>query len=183
MPTVRPGDLELTVLLICQDTPPPEREGRAMEFGAQDKAGVLHRGVPEGERALRFALRIVARPAADGEVDFAGPFVHGVPQGRFLYLGYRPLGETTWTRRWKIPLAALTWSQMLAAYEGGKPVRLIGVGVSGLGTPPRQLSLWDAPTPEEQARQARPRAALAAVHARFGKAAARRTSELGEEEH
>jgi hypothetical protein len=24
-------------------------------------------------------------------------------------------------------------------------VRLIGVGVSGLGSPPRQLSLWDAP--------------------------------------
>lgn len=63
-----------------------------------------------------------------------------------------------------------------------QPVRLIGVGVSGLGTPPRQLSLWDAPTPEDQARQARLRAALAAVQARFGKDAARRASELGEEE-
>jgi DNA polymerase-4 len=63
-----------------------------------------------------------------------------------------------------------------------QPVRLIGVGVSGLGTPPRQLSLWDAPTPEEQARQARLRAALAAVQARFGKDVARRASELGEEE-
>lgn len=47
---------------------------------------------------------------------------------------------------------------------------------------PRQLSLWDAPAPEEQARQARLRAALAAVQARFGKDAARRASELGEEE-
>ena len=63
-----------------------------------------------------------------------------------------------------------------------QPVRLIGVGVSGLGTPPRQLSLWDAPTPEEQARQARLRAALAAVQGRFGKDAARRGSELGAEE-
>jgi hypothetical protein len=54
--------------------------------------------------------------------------------------------------------------------------------VSGLGTPPRQLSLWDAPTPEEQARQARLRAALSAVQVRFGKDAARRASELGEEE-
>jgi len=63
-----------------------------------------------------------------------------------------------------------------------QPVRLIGVGVSGLGTPPRQLSLWDAPPPEEQARQARLRAALAAVQARFGKDAARRGSELGAEE-
>lgn len=145
MPTVRPGDLELTMVLICQDAPPPEREGRAMEFGAQDKAGVLHTGVPEAEHAVRFALRIVARPAADGRMDFAGPFVHGVPQGRFLYLGYRPLGETTWTRRWKIPLAALTLSQVLAAHEEGKEimgrvsagntstVRLLGLGWSATG--------------------------------------------------
>jgi hypothetical protein len=145
MPTTRPNDLALTVVLICQDAPPSEREGRAMEFGAQDKAGVLHAGVTEGERTVRFALRIVARPAADGGVDFAGPFVHGVPQGRFLYLGYRRLGETTWTRRWKIPLAPLTLSQVLAAHEGGKEivgrvsagstatVRLLGLGWSVTG--------------------------------------------------
>ncbi len=120
MPTACPVDLALTLLLICQDAPPLEREGRAMGFGAQDKAGVLHPRVPEGERAVRFALRIVARLAADGGVDFAGPFIHGVPQGRFLYLGYRPLGETIWTRRWKIPFAALTWSQVLAAHEDGR---------------------------------------------------------------
>jgi DNA polymerase-4 len=63
-----------------------------------------------------------------------------------------------------------------------QPVRLIGVGVSGLGTPPRQLSLWDTPTPEEQARQAKLREALAAVQARFGAGVVRRGSELGEEE-
>lgn len=145
MPTVRPGDLELTVVLLCEDAPPPEREGRAMEFGAQNKAGVLHPGVPEGEQTVRFALRIVARPAADGGVDFAGSFVHGVPQDRFIYLGYRRLGETNWTRRWKIPLAALTVSQVLAAHEGGKEivgrvsagsaatVRLLGLGWSVTG--------------------------------------------------
>jgi hypothetical protein len=57
-------------------------------------------------------------------------------------------------------------------------VRLIGVGVSGLGAPPRQLSLWDVPTPEEQARHERVRAALAAIHSRFGADALRRASEL-----
>lgn len=63
-----------------------------------------------------------------------------------------------------------------------QPVRLIGVGVSGLGTPPRQLSLWDAPTPEEQARQAKVTTALAAIQARFGLGAVRRASELNDEE-
>lgn len=66
----------------------------------------------------------------------------------------------------------------------GQPVRLIGVGVSGLAAPPRQLSLWDAPavpSPEEQARQQRVQAALAAIQARFGAGALRRASEIGDE--
>lgn len=53
----------------------------------------------------------------------------------------------------------------------GQAVRLIGVGVNGLGTPPRQLTLWDAPptrTPDQIAREQRMQAALAAIHARFG---------------
>ncbi len=65
----------------------------------------------------------------------------------------------------------------------GQAVRLIGVGVSGLGTPPRQLSLWDAPSApsqEETARQQRLEVALAAIQARFGVGALRRGSELGE---
>ena len=59
-----------------------------------------------------------------------------------------------------------------------QPVRLIGVGVGGLGTPPKQLTLWDVPTPKEQARQAKLREALAAVQARFGIGVVRRGSEL-----
>jgi DNA polymerase-4 len=68
-------------------------------------------------------------------------------------------------------------------WRGGQAVRLIGVGVSGLGSPPRQLSLWDAPsapTPEETARQQRVEAALSAIQARFGMGVVRRGSELGE---
>jgi len=58
-----------------------------------------------------------------------------------------------------------------------------GVGVSGLGSPPRQLSLWDTPlalAPEQVARQQRVEAALATIQARFGAGALRRASELGE---
>jgi hypothetical protein len=47
---------------------------------------------------------------------------------------------------------------------------------------PRQLSWWDAPSPEEQARQAKLREALAAVQARFGAGAVRYGNELGTEE-
>jgi DNA polymerase-4 len=68
-------------------------------------------------------------------------------------------------------------------WSHGQAVRLIGVGISGLGSPPRQLSLWDvpaAPTPVELAYQQRVQAALAAIQARFGAGAVRRASELSE---
>jgi DNA polymerase-4 len=68
-------------------------------------------------------------------------------------------------------------------WTGEHAVRLIGVGVSGLGSPPRQLSLWDAPaspTPAEAARQQRVEAALAATQARFGVGVVRRASDMGE---
>ena len=68
-------------------------------------------------------------------------------------------------------------------WTGEQAVRLIGVGVSGLGSPPRQLSLWDvpaAPAPAEVARQQRVEAALAAIQARFGVGVVRRASDLGE---
>jgi DNA polymerase IV len=63
----------------------------------------------------------------------------------------------------------------------GQAVRLIGVGVSGLGTPPRQLSLWDVPAPEEAAQQQCVQAALAAIEARFGAGVVRRGSDLSGE--
>jgi DNA polymerase-4 len=66
-------------------------------------------------------------------------------------------------------------------WTGVQAVRLIGVGVSGLGSPPRQLSLWDAPpapSPEQNARQRRLEMALAAIQARFGPGVVQRGSEL-----
>jgi DNA polymerase IV len=64
-------------------------------------------------------------------------------------------------------------------WSRGQPVRLIGV--SGLGTPPRRLSLWDLLGPEEH-RQAKLRAAVDALHARFGTGSARREGERREEQ-
>ena len=77
--------------------------------------------------------------------------------------------------------AALRLFQQI--WTGEQAVRLIGVGISGLGAPPRQLSLWDAPitpAPEQLARQQRVEAALAAIQSRFGAGAVRRGNELGE---
>jgi DNA polymerase-4 len=64
-------------------------------------------------------------------------------------------------------------------WSPNRPVRLIGVGISGLGTAPRQLSLWEAPTGDDQRRQAKMQAALAALQNRFGNRLIRRASDLG----
>ncbi|MGZ6346047.1 MAG: DNA polymerase IV [Anaerolineales bacterium] len=54
--------------------------------------------------------------------------------------------------------------------QKGKPVRLIGVGVSGLGAPLRQLGFWDG----ESEKSRRLQEALDAVRARFGDKAIQR---------
>jgi hypothetical protein len=121
MPSRQRGDSPLTLTLVCHDAPPTEHDGQAMEFGAQDKAGTLHSGSSATGRTVRFSLSVTARVGADGStLDFAGPFIHGPPAGRFCYLGYRPLGSTAWTRRWKIPLVAITSAQVAAAQAAGR---------------------------------------------------------------
>jgi DNA polymerase-4 len=51
-----------------------------------------------------------------------------------------------------------------ALWEPGKAVRLLGVGVSGLGKPPRQMGLWE----RDWNKVGRLQEAVAALRARFG---------------
>ena len=75
-----------------------------------------------------------------------------------IYAAARQLFENVWTK--------------------GRPVRLIGVGVSGLGPPMQQLGLWGTPSEKVQRLQE----ALDALRDRFGEDAVRRASELMDEE-
>jgi len=59
----------------------------------------------------------------------------------------------------------------------GRPVRLIGVGISGFETPHRQLGLWDDRGAMEQNR--RLQSTLDALRERFGSDAVQRGSDLG----
>lgn len=63
-------------------------------------------------------------------------------------------------------------------WTGEQAVRLIGVGISGLGSPPHQLSLWEVPPPEELARQQRVQIAIAAIQARFGAGVVQRACDV-----
>jgi DNA polymerase IV len=64
-------------------------------------------------------------------------------------------------------------------WRTGQWVRLLGVGVSGLGPAPRQLGLWDT---ADTAQQQRLRTAVQALRARFGPGVVRWGSELPPDE-
>jgi DNA polymerase-4 len=64
-------------------------------------------------------------------------------------------------------------------WRAPQPVRLLGVGVSGLGAQPRQLTLWDA-SPADPERERRLRAAIDAVASRYGARLLRRASDMDE---
>jgi hypothetical protein len=59
------------------------------------------------------------------------------------------------------------------AWRPGQPVRLVGVGVSGLEAARRQLTLWDARPAAEDENARRLRAAVAALQDRYGAHAVR----------
>jgi DNA polymerase-4 len=77
-------------------------------------------------------------------------------------------------------IAAAAIRLLHQTWTDGQAVRLIGVGVSGLGSPPHQLRLWEVPLPEELAHQQRVQTALAAIQARFGAGVVRRACEFGD---
>jgi DNA polymerase-4 len=76
-------------------------------------------------------------------------------------------------------LFAAAFALFQAVWTRGRPVRLIGVGVSGLQPPARQLSLF-APHPEGRA--ARLASAVDKIRAKYGYDALKRASLLDDEE-
>lgn len=134
-----PSAMPFRLQIICETPPTGTYQGQPAEFGLQDKRQVLHHGASGEDGSLRFTCEITARPRAEAEApDFAGPFVHGVAGGRFLYLSWRQQNGA-WIKRLKLPLSAITWDHVEAARSAGAlearvsgsgsgTVRLIGAG-------------------------------------------------------
>ncbi len=79
-----------------------------------------------------------------------------------------------------VDIFAAAFALFEAAWSRGRPVRLIGVGVSGLQTPARQLGLFEA-APQE-GRAGKLAKAVDKIRAKYGWEAVRRASSLDEEE-
>ena len=88
--------------------PPPTAE--ALDVGIQDKAQAVHAGRTAKDGTIYFECLVEAR--IDGltkTLDFRGPFVHGTPQSRFLYVSWkrRLPSAALWYWRIKLPLAGI----------------------------------------------------------------------------
>ncbi len=64
------------------------------------------------------------------------------------------------------------------AWTRGKPVRLVGVGVSGLSTSFQQLTLWDQETSTARDKEQQLQAALDAIRDRYGEVSIQRASKI-----
>lgn len=80
----------------------------------------------------------------------------------------RPVDQDTEIFKYVLEIFQQSWSK-------GRPVRLIGVAVSGFETSVQQLSLWDAPINDEERRLQK---TLDSLKDRFGESTIKRASDL-----
>jgi len=109
----------LTFRLFSRSFPLLHEEAGMVEVGLQDKDQQVHVGALQSDGVWRYeGTAVVKIDKTTGEPDFAGPFVHGVRGGRFLYISWKRIGEqvpavpTAWVQRVKIPLTGLGWATL-----------------------------------------------------------------------
>lgn len=130
----KPDERLIHLRLICL-MPPPRHENQATVFGLQDKQGAVYPGQVQTDGSAHYELEVRAKwnPKTRGP-NFLGPYVHGTPEARFLYLswGYQNETEGRWLKRLKVHLASITWEQIeaVAQMEDG----LLEARVEGSGS-------------------------------------------------
>jgi hypothetical protein len=94
---------DIRVKLVCK-TPLPTNEPATV--GIQDKNQDIDEGTRKRDGSFEFDCVIQVRDKGAGNLDFAGPFVHGTPAARFMYLSWKRTVAATapWVQRVKIPL-------------------------------------------------------------------------------
>jgi len=100
---------------------------------ADERYENVHAGVQRGKEVVdlvpgdaeeaRWSFGITARMARDGDIDLAGPYVHGRPGARFLYLSWGTVdGGFRMFRRAKLHFADCDAEVLAAALRSGQLV-------------------------------------------------------------
>src|SRR5262245_40619895 len=92
---------------------------RNVHVGVQRKAEVVER-VPVSAASAVWELEVTAREV-DGLLDVGGPFVHGRPGARFLYLSWGNVSDSGFEmfRRAKLMFGDIPTDVLRAAFEQG----------------------------------------------------------------
>ncbi len=104
----------IRIRVIYDGAGPLKWSGPPSAFGLQDKAGVLHPGLPGPNGTAIFDLSLHVKSTDTDAPVFVGDFAHGPPAGRFLYLGWRN-AQGGFDQRLKLPLGTITWEDLRPA--------------------------------------------------------------------
>jgi hypothetical protein len=116
-----PAKSLLALAVIYDGRGPVFWSGDADSFGLQDASEVLHRGDPEPDGAVAFRFSLEVKTGRGGAPVFVGPFAHGPPAKRFLYLGWRNR-DGAFAQRLIIPLTSIGWDLVREALGTGDPL-------------------------------------------------------------
>ena len=123
---MKPAPIQVTIRLHCIDFPGRDFDGKSdIKVGPQKGDEVVDDVFGDAKQAdFLFDLR-VERNARTGKPNFLGPYAHGKPDERFLYLswGVRTGSLFQMFRRAKIPLSHLDWAAVETAARTNRPIR------------------------------------------------------------
>ena len=116
---------QITIQIHCHHLPGTRFDQRtAVRLGIQKGKNVVD-DVPADAPQVTFTVPLrVERSADTGKPNFLGPFAHGTPQERFIYLCWGERQGEAWDgfRRAKVHLKHLTWPQVAAAIQQDQPI-------------------------------------------------------------
>jgi Family of unknown function (DUF5990) len=129
-------DQELKLRIILE-SPPPGVDYGLQKGGGNDYEVTQKQRSKTGDLQFEFDARL--KEGKDGLPVLLGPFVHGPPQERFVYLDigtYAGQTDTPWSRRLKVPLRDITWDMVKQASRAGHVLetRVPGTGKDGSPT-------------------------------------------------
>jgi hypothetical protein len=105
----------ITLRLSCKTIPATPPTNELLDVGIQDKAQTVHAQRTAKDGTIYFECIVEARinDPIKG-IDFRGPFVHGTPQSRFLYVSWkrRIPSAAPWYWRIKVPLAGISMKEV-----------------------------------------------------------------------
>jgi hypothetical protein len=133
-----PERTTVLVRLVCRNAPATASESAApLRLGVQQGAAVIDDAPADAPETIFTIPLEVRRDLESGQPRFGGPFAHGAPAARFVYLSWGVRNGATWqiVRRAKIHLSRLTWPAIERAVEQGQPIEAIVDLIDARGRP------------------------------------------------